>query len=66
MPLKEATVPGFHLDLTLENENRYKVTITITEAMRMPKGMTYFKNIPYRVGKLTPGQFADNLINANK
>ena len=45
---KEAlTVPGFAADLTLENENEYKVTITYDfEAMDVKKaeGMTYFKN----------------------
>ena len=50
-------MPGFTADLTLENENEYKVTITYDfEAMDVKKaeGMTYFKN----------SQFADNLINA--
>ena len=67
--LKEAlTVPGFTADLTLENENEYKVTITYDfEAMDVKKaeGMTYFKNnhLPELL-KLTPSQFADNLINA--
>ena len=66
---KEAlTVPGFTADLTLENENEYKVTITYDfEAMDVKKaeGMTYFKNnhLPELL-KLTPSQFADNLINA--
>ena len=64
---KEAlTVPGFTADLTLENENEYKVTITYNfEAMDVKKaeGMTYFKNnhLPELL-KLTPSQFADNLI----
>ena len=62
------TVPGFTADLTLENENEYKVTITYDfEAMDVKKaeGMTYFKNnhLPELL-KLTPSQFADNLINA--
>ena len=39
-------MPGFTADLTLENENEYKVTITYDfEAMDVKKaeGMTYFK-----------------------
>ena len=59
---------GFTADLTLENENEYKVTITYDfEAMDVKKaeGITYFKNnhLPELL-KLTPSQFADNLINA--
>lgn len=66
---KEAlTVPGFTADLTLENENEYKVTITYDfEAMDVKKaeGMTYFKtnHLPELL-KLTPSQFAENLIHA--
>ena len=62
------TVPGFTADLTLENENEYKVTITYDfEAMDVKKaeGMTYFKtnHLPELL-KLTPSQFAENLIHA--
>ncbi|MFQ7477033.1 MAG: SP0191 family lipoprotein [Streptococcus sp.] len=65
---KEAFSARFTADLTLENENEYKVTITYDfEAMDVKKaeGMTYFKNnhLPELL-KLTPSQFADNLINA--
>ena len=66
---KEAlTVPGFTADLTLENENEYKVTITYDfEAMDVKKAesMTYFKtnHLPELL-KLTPSQFAENLIHA--